>query len=453
VTAARVVLLSLLCVPLAAHAGGNPLGDAMTDGGAGEGALVRIERSIYRGQGVRYDYLPVNLYFGSNAYWHGDRVGVKQDLDAWSRLDVFLAHRYEGTPQDDQPEVLQGMALRQQGADLGIGYRRRFDWGTVYGELLHNVDGDSAGSELRVGYRQQRAQGRLRYSPQVMLSWRDGKLNNYYYGVRPAEATATRPAYEAGAGMNLQLSLYATYPLADRWKLLAGISATQWSGSVRHSPIVESGVQSAVSLGLLYDHSPEPWPVPEGRPLWVKLYHGQQTDCDLAKVMLLQCTSTDTQEETRVSAIEFGRTLVERLNGWNVDLAGYIGLLYHDEKGTQPNSWQLNAYFKPFWYGLPWNHRVKTRLGIGTGLSYASRVPYVEAKDQAARNRNTSKLLTYLDPSVDVSVGDLFGVRRLKDTFLGIGASHRSGIFGFSQLMNNVNGGSNYIYTYVEFAI
>jgi len=41
----------------------------------------------------------------------------------------------------------------------------------------------------------------------------------------------------------------------------------------------------------------------------------------------------------------------------------------------------------------------------------------------------------------------------LKDTFVGIGASHRSGIFGFSQLMNNVNGGSNYIYTYIEFAI
>ena len=83
----------------------------------------------------------------------------------------------------------------------------------------------------------------------------------------------------------------------------------------------------------------------------------------------------------------------------------------------------------------------------------ATGAPYVEAKDQAERNRNTSKLLTYLDPTIDFSVGDLFGVRSLKNTFVGIGASHRSGIFGFSQLMNNVNGGSNYIYTYIEFAI
>ena len=451
--AARLVLLLLLCPPLAALANSNALSDAMADGGAGEGAVVRIESSIYRGQGVRYDYLPVNLYFGKHAYWHADRIGVKWDLDAASRVDLFLAHRYEGTPQNETVQVLAGMAMREQGADLGVGYRRRFDWGTLYGEFLHNVDGDSEGSELRVGYKQERAYGRLRYSPQVMLSWRDGKLNNYYYGVRPDEATATRPAYEAGAGMNLQFALYATYPLAERWKVLAGVAATQWSGSVRHSPIVESGLQTTVSLGLLYDHSPQPWPVPEGSPLWVKVYYGKATDCDLAKIILLQCTSTQTTEQTRVSSIEFGRTLIERLNGWNVDLAGYIGVLYHDEKGYQPNSWQVNAYFKPFWYGLPWNHRVKTRLGIGTGLSYASRVPYVEAKDQAERGRTTSKLLTYLDPTVDFSVGDLFGVRKLKDTFVGIGASHRSGIFGFSQLMNNVNGGSNYIYTYIEFAI
>jgi outer membrane protein len=45
------------------------------------------------------------------------------------------------------------------------------------------------------------------------------------------------------------------------------------------------------------------------------------------------------------------------------------------------------------------------------------------------------------------------GVRKMKDTYLGIGVTHRSGIFGFSQLLNNVNGGSNYIYTYVEFAL
>jgi outer membrane protein len=77
-------------------------------------------------------------------------------------------------------------------------------------------------------------------------------------------------------------------------------------------------------------------------------------------------------------------------------------------------------------------------------------VPFVEARDQAIRGRNTSKLLQYLDPTVDVSVGDLFGSRELRETYFGLGVSHRSGIFGMAQIFNNVNGGSNYIYTYIE---
>jgi len=131
----------------------------------------------------------------------------------------------------------------------------------------------------------------------------------------------------------------------------------------------------------------------------------------------------------------------------------YAGLLRHDENGTQPDHWQVNAYFKSFWYGFPWRDRVLTRIGLGSGLSYAERVPTIEARDQARRGEDTNKLITYLDPPIDVSLGDLIGSRALKRTFVGLGVSHRSGIFGLSRLLGNVDGGSNYIYTYVEFGI
>ena len=61
-------------------------------------------------------------------------------------------------------------------------------------------------------------------------------------------------------------------------------------------------------------------------------------------------------------------------------------------------------------------------------------------------------MLQYLEPSLDVSLGDIIGSRGLKDTYIGVGVSHRSGIFGSSRLLGNVNGGSNYIYGYVESA-
>ncbi len=427
--------------------------DAALDAGAGSGGAVRAERSPYVGGGERYDYLPVNVYAGEHAYLHSDRVGLKLDLDAAQRVDVFLAHRYEGTPLTRPPAVLAGMALREQGTDLGIGYRRQMAWGTLGVEALHNVDEASRGSEVRLRLVKSVQRGELRLWPQAMLAWRDDKLNDYYYGVRAAEANAARPAYVAGSGLNLELAVYASYPLSKNWQLLGGISATQWAGSVRSSPIVENRLQAAATLGLLYEHSPQADAWSTSRPLWVKVYTGKASECDVLQVVLLRCTSTNTPEGTRVASVEVGRTLIERLYGWNVDIAGYVGLLRHDENGFQPDHWQVNAYFKSFWYGFPWRDRVKTRLGIGSGLSYAERIPTIEARDQARRGENTNKLITYLDPTIDFSLGDLVGSRALKNTFVGLGVSHRSGIFGLSRLLGNVDGGSNYIYTYVEFGI
>jgi outer membrane protein len=77
----------------------------------------------------------------------------------------------------------------------------------------------------------------------------------------------------------------------------------------------------------------------------------------------------------------------------------------------------------------------------------------MEVRDLQDRGRNTSKILNTFDPTVDVSVGDLTGVKSLRETYVGFGVSHRSGIFGTSQLLGNVNGGSNYIYAYVETSI
>jgi MipA family protein len=110
----------------------------------------------------------------------------------------------------------------------------------------------------------------------------------------------------------------------------------------------------------------------------------------------------------------------------------------------------MDIFMKALYYGFPWSDRVKTRLGVGVGLSAAQRVPYTEVTSQ--NGKTTSRLLNYLDPTIDISVGDLLGVRSLKETFVGFGVSHRSGIFGASRLLGNVSGGSNYIYTYVESA-
>ena len=419
-------------------------------GGAGAGLLSRVEQSPYRGIGSRQDLIPLYVYEGEYAYLRSYRIGIKLDAQPW-RFDLFLDRRFEGTPYDLTPDELPGVLRREQGADIGIGFAWRSPRRTAYIEAVRDATAVSHGGEVRVGYREEFGTGRLRLRPHVVLGWRNAALNDYYYGVSPAEAAPGRPAYEPGAGGEAQLDLYAVYHLTNAWTAVAGVSAIRRPAGVRISPIVEGDtVQVGALLGLIYDFSPSTRQWPEGRPSVARIFYGASSDCDMLQIVQLACTSTHTQDPTNVAGYEIGRPLVQRLNGWPLDFSLMVGLVRHKEYNLQGDFWQVSGYIKAHYYGFPWSHRVNTRLGFGTGLSYTRRVPFMESRDQALRGRDTSRLLNYMDPTVDLSLGDLIGVRGLRDTYVGLGVSHRSGIFGSSQLLGNVNGGSNYIYSYLE---
>ena len=425
-------------------------------GSAGLGMVARVERSPYLDGGNRYDLLPLYLYEGERFFLHANRGGVKLLKDDTQRVDLFVEQRLEGFPSDRLPAGLAGMATRDSGIDLGLSWRYRQPWGTVQAELLHDVGGFSKGSEFRLGYTYDWRSGPWMLRPSLSLALRDARLNNYYYGVQAGEARPGRAAYAPGAGLNTSLGLYGSYDLTQRWRLLAGVSATVLDSKLKDSPIVQKRVLPGVYVGAVYDfggHERE-W-ARDSSPTWFKLLYGKATDdgCHLIKVLTAQCLSTATVNPTSISAIQVGKPFLQNVNGWPLDFVGYAGLTSHNDRGLQANGLQLDLFMKAFYSGFPWSERVKTRLGMGVGVSLAQRVPYIEASSQAASGKPASRMLLYLDPTIDVSLGDLLGSRALKETYIGFGVSHRSGIFGASRLLGNVNGGSNYIYTYVETAL
>jgi outer membrane protein len=452
-----LAIAATLCT--AASAGDiEPLTDILnTPGSAGLGAAVRVTSSPYLGGGTRYDLLPIYLYEGQRLFLHANRAGVKLfnegDNTAGQRFDLFVEQRFEGFPAENLPTSLTGMASRDSGIDLGLAYRIRQDWGTLRAELVHDIGSASGGYEARLGYGYEWRSGPWSLRPDVSVSWRDAKLNNYYYGVRPNEAIAGRAAYAPGSGTQAQLGLFGSYDVSERWRLLAGVSATLLGSSVKNSPIVEKRVLPSVYVGAAYDfggHKRE-WAEPSS-PTYVKLLYGKATEdgCHLGRIITARCFSTAQVNATSITGIHIGKPFIEKLNGWPLDFAGYVGLTEHNERGLQANGLQVDLYMKASYYGFPWSEYVKTRLGLGVGVSAAQRVPYTEVISQ--NGKTTSRLLNYLDPTIDFSVGDLIGVKSLKETYLGFGVSHRSGIFGASQLLGNVSGGSNYIYSYVESA-
>ena len=461
--AAALMACAFATAPAHAVGGTEPLTDILNaPGSAGLGFVTRVETSPYKGGGTRYDLLPLYLYEGERLFLHANRLGIKLITQGdrikdstGHRLDLFVEQRPEGHPIGDRlPPSLTGMAPRDSGIDLGLSYRYRQPWGTLQAELVHDIGSTSGGNEARFGYSYDWRSGAFLLRPTLSVSFRDAKLNNYYYGVLPGEAIAGRPAYAPGAGVNSQIGLYGSYDVSTRWRLLGGVSATYLGDSVKDSPIVQKRVLPAVYIGAAYDfggHKRER--AEENSPTYFKALYGKAAEpsCHLARIITARCASTDKVNPTSITGIQVGKPFINQLNGWPLDFAGYVGVTQHNERGLQSNGLQLDLFMKAIYTGFPWSDRIKTRLGLGVGVSMAQRVPYAEVTSQAGKT--TSRLLGYLDPTIDISLGDLFGSRALKETYLGFGVSHRSGIFGASRLLGNVNGGSNYIYTYIETAL
>jgi MipA family protein len=436
VYAARFVLCLLAVVGAqSASAQSDPFIDALPIGGAAVGYLLRFERSTYRGAESGADQLALYLYEGEHAYLHGTRLGLKFSANDW-RFDTFLAYRFEGFTHDRRPSSTEGLVPREPGYDAGVSLSRHASWGRPYVEVLHDVSKSSQGTELRVGYWNEWQRGRLKLRPNLVLAWRNARLNNHYYGT---------DQYQAGAGIDASAALWADYALTESWHLLAELGATRRSSQVTASPLARGGLDAEAFVGFMYDFSPKQarW-APESKPLIVKVLYGNSSDCDMLQIVRFSCTSRHTADNTDIAALHVGRKLIEGAGGWPVDLAGFVGVQRHFEKSYQEDFWSVMAFFKVYWYGWPWDRWVRTRFGMGAGLSYSEQITEMELRDQGRRGRGNWKLLNYLDPSFDVRVA--------RDTYVGVGVSHRSGAFGRSQFFGNVNGGSNYIYLSFETA-
>ncbi len=449
----RLALAALLLAMLSAQAQAQtePLFEAIDlSGRAGLGFAIESTTSPYEGVDQVNDMLPLYMYEGDVFYIHSYRAGFKLPSKSKLKFDLFVRARFEGFPYDETPPSLAGMEQRNPGLDGGIGMYYASSVGEFDAEYRQDISDTSGGAELTAGYGLKWTHGRFLWHPYVRLSYRDSDLNNYYYGVRPGEATAQRPAYEAGAGLNIGFGLYSHYKLSSNWKLVAGVGAEKLASEIEDSPIVDKSWLVSASAGILYDFQDEPVLWTQRKPVIVRAFYGASTDCNLNKIITFQCASISTEDNSRITGLHLGRTFMERVNDWPLDFVGYVGALYRNDGDFQQDSWQVDAYMKPYWYGFPWSGRLRTRVGFGIGLSYASRVPYVEERDQTARGEPTSKLLNYLDPSIEISITDLFRPERHEPVWLGVGVSHRSGAFGSSQLLGNVDGGSNYLYLSVE---
>ncbi|MGB6127584.1 MAG: hypothetical protein WBG30_02445 [Psychrilyobacter sp.] len=134
--------------------------------------------------------------------------------------------------------------------------------------------------------------------------------------------------------------------------------------------------------------------------------------------------------------ITLQNSFITHFNSYSGDKADYY---------TNDNTYEINFGIKIYWLEFPWDKYVRTRLGVSEGFSYTSNITNLERENQYGKNN--SNYLNYIDITLSFNAKDITKIEEFEDTYIGVGVSHRSGIFG---TINGVDGGSNNVIFFFE---
>jgi hypothetical protein len=207
--------------------------------------------------------------------------------------------------------------------------------------------------------------------------------------------------------------------------------------AVEDSPIVDAQNRAAFYVGgaYVFGNSLEPAVdyAPERASEWSwRVNFGYAAEDNVIGGIEQGVLIRSTHANTRIGGITIGKLIAA---GQRADVTGRLAIHRHFE-GNDGNG-RHNSWF---------------RWGFGFGLSYASKIPITEQREQEKEGKNTSHLLSYMEMQLDVPLRKFIKARPVQNCFAGVTVVHRSGIFGRSDLLGDVSGGSDWITLHLECA-
>jgi outer membrane protein len=190
----------------------------------------------------------------------------------------------------------------------------------------------------------------------------------------------------------------------------------------------------------------------DGNKYIIRPLFGMAVESDLGELITFKEAQRD-PSHGMIAGLQVERYVYKRPFDFPINLTLQSTFLVHtsDYKGTETdyytdkNSYEINTGIKIYWMEFPWNEYVRTRLGVSEGISYINRITNIERYNQY--HKNNSNYLNYIDVTLSFNAKDITRIKELEDTYVGMGISHRSGIFG---TINDVEGGSNNVTFFFE---
>ncbi len=405
--------------------------------------------SVYSDQS--WDFLPSYIYQGERLFASGATVGWHFLNTESLTLDALVSYRFNRL-EPEASSYFDGLEEREQSVDAGLAGSWQGDWGALELSWLTDTQGRHKGDEIDLTYRYKWRQGDWFLSPFVSVISQDANLTNYYYGVSDAEARADLPAYAPGSSTVLRAGLQSTYQWTPHVLLYGNIAADFYDDAAKDSPLVDASGEYRVMLGASYlfgnvqkdlarrrNEGPADfsWRVNYG-------YTAQQTFHKVHRGQLEKARDAD----TNLVGLTLGKLL---LDGEKLEFWGRSSLNRRLEGDFGDDFWELNLYGMLMGTGYsPWTSKELFRYGFGFGVSYSEEISAQEQIKQDKREEKTSHYLTYLEAQLDTPLSTLFGERAWNNCYVGITLVHRSGIFGSSDIFNNVSGGSDVVSGHLE---
>jgi hypothetical protein len=177
----------------------------------------------------------------------------------------------------------------------------------------------------------------------------------------------------------------------------------------------------------------------------VRLNWGKSSETDLTTAVFGDYDASP--ESNYMWGGSWGRRISPTMFGLPFELTGNVGLQWFNERGLQDDGYGVTAYIKAHYlWQLPLSEK-HVRIGLGEGLSYATRIPLSEERDFTKKGEgiHSEKLLNYVEWTVDVPLRQFGAMNRLiskdiDDVYVGFFIFHRSSVFGvFAETKGGVN--------------
>ncbi len=192
----------------------------------------------------------------------------------------------------------------------------------------------------------------------------------------------------------------------------------------------------------------------------IRILYGKASYSSLRDLVTFQESTRDEQRGTLIG-LQFENYLARDIWNGSGDLTYFSSFIYHrqdikveDGRYTEPkklsgkDTYQLNGGIKVYWKNFPWSRYVRTRFGLGEGISFVRERLDIEIQNTNKEDeKSDAHILNYLDLTLSFNLRDITRWDQLEDYYIGGGLSHRSGIFGY---VSGVDGGSNYWTFFIE---